>query len=41
MNVFPNAKERVIDQTFNDFRGTYKQNNNVDNNHDKNLYIYF
>ena len=36
MNVFPNAKERIIDQTLNDFRGTYKQNNNIDTN----LYIF-
>ena len=36
MNVFPNAKERLIDQTLNDFRGTYKQHSNLDDN----LYIF-
>ena len=40
MNMFPHTKERIIDQTFNDFRGIYKQNNNVDNNHYNNLYIF-
>ena len=37
INVFPNAKERLIDQTINDFtRGTFQNN---DSNDDK-LYIF-
>ena len=33
---FHMQRRELIDQTFNDFRGTYKQNNNLDDN----LYIF-